>query len=227
LNVLVKLQASEAKEKKRPPLDLAVVIDTSGSMRGDKLRDSKRAALELLTTLRPEDRVTLIAYASNVNRLSHRLLVDNEGKETLRTLIMGLRSTGSTALGPALFDAFSALQTIESTMNLRHVILMSDGLANVGEKRPSVIGARAAAAFRAGISVSTMGVGLNYNEDLMTQVADQGGGRYHFIKDSAQIAGILGEELNGLVGIVVWNVVFRFTGSDGVILSKAFGYPVE
>jgi Ca-activated chloride channel family protein len=227
LNVLVKLQASEAKEKKRPPLDLAVVIDTSGSMRGDKLRDSKRAALELLTTLRPEDRVTLIAYASNVNRLSHRLLVDNEGKETLRTLIMGLRSTGSTALGPALFDAFSALQTIESTMNLRHVILMSDGLANVGEKRPSVIGARAAAAFRAGISVSTMGVGLNYNEDLMTQVADQGGGRYHFIKDSAQIAGILGEELNGLVGTVARNVVLRFTGSDGVILSKAFGYPVE
>jgi len=228
LNVLVKLQAAEAANKTRPPLDLGVVIDTSGSMSGGKLRDAKRAALELVAALRADDRVTLIAYSSSVRRLTNRLPADAEGKAILKNHVTGLNSSGSTALGPALFDAFGALQQgANDGLRLRHVILMSDGLANVGERRPKVLGQRSAEAFRRGISVSTMGVGLNYNEDLMTHVADQGGGRYHFIKESNQIASILTDELNGLVGTVARNVVMRFNGIDGVNLIKAFGYPFE
>jgi Ca-activated chloride channel family protein len=226
LNVLVKLKAEKSSDSARPPLDLALVVDTSGSMRGDKIRDSKMAAIELINSLAPNDRVTLISYSGRVHpREAH--LMDEAGKGMLKAQISRLNASGSTALGPALFTAFDALQTRNDGMRLRHVILMSDGRANVGEKRPEVIGARAADAFRKGISVTSMGVGLDYNEDLMTRVADQGGGRYHFIEKSSQIAGLLTDELKGLVGTVARNVVLSFKGSDGIEITKVFGYPVE
>jgi Ca-activated chloride channel family protein len=195
-------------------------------MSGEKIRDVKAAALELVDTLEATDRVTLISYSSGVSRLTTNLPANETGKATLRNHILRLGSGGSTALGPALFDAFAALTSTTSSTESRmsHVILMSDGLANVGEQRPDMIGARAAAAFRQGVSVSTMGVGLDYNEDLMTKVADQGGGRYHFIKESNAIAGILSDELKGLVATVARNVVLKFESPIGARVLKVFGY---
>jgi len=192
------------------------------------MTDSKLAAHKLIDALSAHDKVTLIQYASDVRRMTFRRAADAAGKAQLKNQINALQSGGSTALGPALFDAFEALSTMaQDGTRLRHVILMSDGLANVGEKNPKVLAQRSADAFRAGISVTTLGVGLDYNEDLMTQVADEGGGRYHFIKDSHQIVGILGDELNSLVGTVARNVVVKFRGHDGIKLVKAFGYPTS
>ena len=226
LNVLVQLQADKATFGKRPPLDLMLTLDKSGSMRGDKLRDSKTAAMNLVDQLRPDDRVTLISYSSSVN-MSRTFEMNTAGKQALKQRIMGVVSGGSTALGPALFRAFDTLRARRDTGRVRHVILMSDGRANVGVSDPAVIGARAANAFKSGISVSSIGVGLDYNEDLMTQVADMGGGRYHFIEKSELIAEILTGELNGIAGTVARDVNLAFENRDGIRLEKAFGYPVS
>jgi Ca-activated chloride channel family protein len=109
-------------------------------------------------------------------------------------------------------------------LRMAHVMLLSDGLANVGEKNPQALGQRAAAAFAAGVSISTFGVGLDYNEDLMTRLADQGGGRYHFIKDSEAIAGVLDDEMKGLVATVARGIEISFQLADGTKVSKVFGY---
>ncbi len=224
-NVLVQLAAGPSINQDRPPLDLAIVLDRSGSMRGQKLTDSKLAAIKLVDGLGDDDRVTLISYSSTVSR-SPSLMMTREGKDQVKKLVKTLSAGGSTALGPALFSAFETLGAAGNESRVRHVILMSDGIANVGESNPSVIGQRAADAFRRGISVSTMGVGLDYNEDLMTQVADQGGGRYHFIENSQNIAAILSDELNGVAGTVARNVRLIVDAQAGVKLIKAFGYPV-
>ena len=208
LNVRLHLEADDVGSTERPPLDLALVLDTSGSMSGEKLRDAKAAALSLLSSLDRRDRVTLIAYASHVQRIANRVTMDNAGRRHLTQHILGLRAGGSTALGPALEDAAQVLnRSSGGSLMLRHVILMSDGVANVGESRPDILAARARQAFRNGISLSTMGVGLDYNEDLMTKVADMGGGRYHFIEDSANIASVLNDEFQGLVATVARDVL--------------------
>ncbi|MEE2756692.1 MAG: VWA domain-containing protein [Myxococcota bacterium] len=225
VNILVQLAAAPSITRERPPLDLAIVLDRSGSMRGQKLTDSKLAAIKLIDGLRASDRVTLISYSSSVSR-SEAFVMNKVGKEQVKRLVNAISAGGSTALGPALFSAFDTLGEAGNESRVRHVILMSDGIANVGEMNPSVIGQRAADAFRRGISVSTMGVGLDYNEDLMTQVADQGGGRYHFIENSQNIASILADELNGVAGTVARNVRLVFAGQTGVQLIKAFGYPM-
>ncbi|MEE2789507.1 MAG: VWA domain-containing protein [Myxococcota bacterium] len=228
LNVLLRLTADGIGSTVRPPLHLALVLDTSGSMSGPKLRDVKAAAISLLKRLDGRDRVTLLSYSSHVSRLAIRRPMDDTGRAELIHHIIGLRAGGSTALGPAMLDAFSILR--EDTLHplmLRHAILMSDGLANVGERDPRRLGAQAQSAFHQGVSLSTMGVGLNYNEDLMTKVADMGGGRYHFIQDSAKITSVLNDELNGLVATVARDVRVDVRPMNGVRLEKVFGYPVR
>ena len=188
----------------------------------------KLAAHQLIDSLSAQDKVTLIQYASHVRRVTFQQVADSAGKIQLKSYINGLTSGGSTALGPALFDAFSALsQSGDSDTHLRHVILDVRRFGKCRRENPSVLARHSADAFRSGVSVTTMGVGLDYNEDLMTQVADEGGGRYHFIKDSQEIAGILGDEINSLVGTVARKVVVKFKGRDGVKLVKTYGYPVD
>ncbi|MCA9547801.1 MAG: VWA domain-containing protein, partial [Myxococcales bacterium] len=224
LDVLVRLKGDGAVPAERAPMDLVIVLDRSGSMRGDKLVAVKSAALKLLDRLGKDDRVTLISYSDDVT-------VDALGGPTgpsgraLRDALMRVSAGGSTALGPALFKAIEQLERGDrGEARMAHVMLLSDGLANQGEQRPEVIGARAAGGFRVGVSVSTLGVGLDYNEDLMTRVADQGGGRYHFIKDSEAVAAVLNDEMNGLVATVARGVELEL---KGVQVIKAFGYPSD
>ncbi|MBR58637.1 MAG: hypothetical protein CMH54_11545 [Myxococcales bacterium] len=228
LNVLLRLKGAENKATKRPGLDLAIVLDRSGSMSGAKIVAVKTAALKLLDALNESDRVTLISYATNVQLHSQSVKLDAEGKASLKKHILAIRSGGSTALGPALFQALDHLEGGDrGTSNLAHVMLLSDGLANVGPQDPVVIGRRTSLAFKRGITVSTLGVGLDYNEDLMTRVADQGGGRYHFIENEATVAKVLQDELASLSGTVAGGTEIVLRPKNGVKITKVYGYPTE
>lgn len=227
LYVLVRLKAKAGgmSSSKRPPLDLAVVLDRSGSMSGQKLDDAKRAALDLIGQLSEKDRVTLVVYDTDVDVLAKRRAVDPAGRESLRNQLLKVQAGSNTALGPALYQALEILEPAErSEKDIAHVMLLSDGLANEGEKRPEMLSARAKQGFSRGVSVSTLGVGLDYNEGLMTQIADEGGGDYYFIKNSDAIPGILKDELAGLSETLARSVVLEFELEPGLAVSRVFGY---
>ncbi len=228
LNVLLKLEGQETATIKRQPLDLAVVIDRSGSMTGDKIASVKAAALELLKKLDQDDRVTLISYSDSVSLHAQSTRMTPQGRKSLRSKILRIRSGGSTALGPATIRALNILSSKKRRAQvLRHVMLLSDGLANTGESSPAALGNYAAQAFVKGVSLSTLGVGLDYNEDLMTHLADQGGGQYHFINDDTMIASVLDGELGGLMATVAREMSLKIKTAQGVAVKKVFGYPVS
>lgn len=228
LNVLVRLRGAGKATGERPPMDLAVVLDRSGSMNGDKILAVKQAALDLLKELRPADRITLISYSDDVTVHVERLMADGAGADMARAQILPMQATGGTALGPGLIRGLELLERAKRPeKELAHLLLFSDGQANIGEQSPEVLGARAAQAFKAQVSVSTLGVGLDYNEDLMTKIADQGGGRYHFIKGADEVARVLADELAGLVSTAASGISLEVRPAAGIEVSRVFGYPAE
>ncbi len=226
LDLLVRLRGDERGQAPRPPLDIAVILDSSGSMSGDKILAVKQAALDLLKELESGDRISLISYSSDVTVHVERLLADPAGLGTIRQKLLPIEATGGTALGPAMIRGLELLETAKRPEEvLAHVLLLSDGQANIGESSPDVLGVRAADGFGKGVSVSTLGVGLDYNEDLMTRLADQGGGRYHFIQDSQSIPRVLADEMAGLVATVATGMTLELRLAEGVKVDTIFGYP--
>ncbi len=224
LDVLVRIEAVDVPGAERPPLDLALVLDRSGSMAGEKLEAAKQAALETVRKLGPEDRLTFISYDDQVSVHTHRERVGNGRR--LQREILRISDGGGTALGPALRNGLDALQGAQRPDEvLAHVMLLSDGLANEGEARPEVLAQWASAAFGDGVATSTLGVGLDYNEDLMTKLADAGGGRYHFIESGPKVPEVLADEFSGLTGTVARNVAFETEAGPGIEVREIPGYP--
>jgi Ca-activated chloride channel family protein len=211
----------------RPPVNLALVIDRSGSMSGDKIAKAREAALEAVRRLGPDDIVALIAYDSRVETLVPAQRV-GDGRR-LEQAIRGLEAGGNTALhGGVTRGAEEVRRNLEDRRFVNRVILLSDGLANVGPSTPDELGRLGAMLVREGISVTTIGLGLGYNEDLMTRLAQRSDGNTYFVEHSGDLprifAGELGDVLNVVARRVVIEIVFpagvrpiHFVGRDGVI----------
>ncbi len=211
----------------RPPINLALVIDRSGSMAGDKIARAREAALEAVRRLAPDDIVALIAYDTSVQTLVSAQRV-GDGRR-LESAICRLEVGGNTALyGGVTRGAAEIRRNLEDRRYINRVILLSDGLANVGPSSPDELARLGTALGREGISVTTIGLGLGYNEDLMTRLAQRSDGNTYFVEHSGDLSRIFAAELGDVLNVVARRVVIeidfpagvrplRFVGREGVI----------
>ncbi len=209
----------------RSPLNISLVIDRSGSMSGDKLKYAKEAAKFVVQNLGPKDFVSIITYESGVQVVAAAQPVTN--KQHLINLIDNVNTGGSTNLSGGMFEGFTQVQVNKSDEYVNRVLLMSDGLANVGiSDSASLVQAAAKKLEETGIGLSTFGVGADFNENLMQSLAEYGG-NYYFIGTPDQIPDIFAKELNGLLLVAAQNLKLRIEFPAGVTLNKVFGYRYE
>ena len=203
-----------ATTRRSVPRDLTFVVDVSGSMAGRKLEQAKAAGRALLETLRPEDRFRIIDFSTDVRSFRDGWASGTDGNlAEARRYLASLRAEGSTNISGALEEA---LQRGRSTERLPLVVFVTDGEPTVGERNPDAIAALAARQ-RGDARVFAVGVSADVNATLIEQLAVEGHGTAHFVRDSESVERTVSLLARRLSTPVLTNVRLRV---DGVRLSQ-------
>jgi Ca-activated chloride channel family protein len=197
LDVLVRVQAPDAPPDLPPrnPLNLAVVIDRSGSMSGQPLHEAKRCAEFVLDGLQPADRLALVVYDDGVDTLVPALPVA-DAREVLRRAIRQIDSGGSTDLHGGWHQGVQTLLPHRAVDRVSRVILLSDGCANAGLVEPTAIWGQCREFADAGVGTSTYGLGAGFNEELMIGMARSGAGSSYYGESAADLMDPFREEFD-------------------------------
>jgi Ca-activated chloride channel family protein len=223
--VKIDLTASTPEKFRRTPLNLAVVLDRSGSMSGAKIEQARQAAIGLVDQLVTGDIFSLVAYSSEVQVLVPAQAV--EDKQALKRIIARISADGNTALYGGVEKGAEELARCFSKQKINRVILLSDGLANVGlSSTPDLrrLGNRLA---ERGISVTTIGLGDDYNEDLMSGLAEASDANYYYVKDTEKLPQIFAKELGQLLEIAAHEIKIEVTCPDGIRPIGFIGRPEQ
>jgi len=200
--------------KNRPAVNVALVLDKSGSMSGKKMQEAKAAAVAAVERLGKNDIVSVVAYDSTVRVIVPATKLSD--KKSVIDKINRIGAGGSTALFAGVSKGAEETRKFFDKGRVNRIILLSDGLANVGPKSPSELGRLGASLMKDGISVSTMGLGLDYNEDLMSKLAQKSGGNHAFIEGAEDLVRIFNYEFNSVLSVVAQEVAIEIHVSKGI-----------
>jgi len=208
-------------------VDMVIVLDRSGSMKGRKINDARQAVLKLLSNLTSRDRFALVTYSDGVQIASGLLNVTRSNRHQMESAVSGVQVGGGTNLGAGLQAGINLLRSSNRGTNAAKVILISDGLANKGITDVQALSGIAAVAVEKEFAVSTVGVGAEFNEYLMTAIADQGTGSYYYLENPAAFAEVFQQEFHNSRAAVVNNLKIQIPLRDGISLADAAGYPIS
>jgi Ca-activated chloride channel family protein len=230
LGLKLTLQAEETAAPNRGEprnVDLVIVLDRSGSMKGRKINEARQAVLKLLSGLGAKDRFALVTYSDGVQIASSLLNVTRKNQQLLESAVSRVRVGGGTNLGAGLQAGINLLGSFDRNTNAAKVILISDGLANKGITDVQALSGIAAVAVEKEFAVSTVGVGDEFNEYLMTAIADQGTGSYYYLENPAAFAEVFQKEFHDTRTSIVNNLKIQIPLKDGISLVDAAGYPIN
>ncbi len=206
-------QSQEAQESQRPPLNLALVIDRSGSMSGSKLSHARKAARFLASELTARDRLAIVSFDDEI-----KVVIPSQPVRDPQPLIAAINTIESGGL-TALFDGWlaGAMQVAEhlNPSALNRVLLLSDGHANQGLTDQAEIAEKVAGLSQRGVSTSAFGLGLDFDEDLMGAIATAGDGTLAHIESPQQLKDLYASELQGLATTIGRKVSLGVRAKNG------------
>lgn len=205
----------------RAPLNVALVLDQSSSMAGEKIQRAKEAAIMAVSKLSANDVVSIVTYDTTVRVLVPATKAAN--KDKLYQAIELIRANGNTALFAGTSKGADEVSRYLDSERVNRVVLLSDGMANIGPDTPKELGQLGKALAKKGMSVSTIGLGLGYNEDLMTQLANYSDGNHDFVKDYGDLARVFDHEFGDAMSVVAQDVSVEIVCDDGVVPLRVVG----
>lgn len=231
--LLVQIAAApppETTPRRQAPLDVAFVLDRSGSMAGDKLQLVKEAVNLAVSHLGDDDRAALVVYDHAVDILAPLQAATPRAKTTLRLALHGVDAGGSTDLGGGWLTGCHELGRVmdeQSGSRVRRTLLLTDGLANLGITDPGELFTHAHELRQRGIGTTTLGVGLDFDETLLEGMAEAGGGNFQFIAEASLLHAFFERELQELLTIAATGLSVTLTLPHGVRAHLVTALPRE
>jgi len=212
-HLLLELNAPLAKDYKRnTPLNLAFVLDSSGSMAGSKIEYVKQAVIFALKQLTADDAASLTTFNSSVYTIFPGSRVVNS-RELIQE-VFKIGATGMTNLSGGLLQGYQELDRFFSDKAINRVILLTDGLANVGITNHQELAEIAAKNSAQNKTLTCLGVGVDFDENLLMTLTDAGRGNYYYINTPDRIPAFFEQELNGLSKIAAQNIKLTLNFPD-------------
>ena len=218
LDLLVRVQAPDLptdKAVEHTPKRLALVVDRSGSMQGKPLREALRCVMHIASHLTPKDQLSLVVYDDQVEIMVP--LSEVSSVTAIQQAVDMVHSGGSTDLFSGWLKGAEQLEG-GTARAVSRVLLLSDGQANHGETRISHIQPECKTWLEKGVSTTTVGLGRDFNEDLMIAMADAGGGQQYYGQTAEDLYDSFDQELSLLQAMYLRGIALKLIPAPGVIV---------
>jgi Ca-activated chloride channel homolog len=225
--VIAGRSAGEEERTVRRPTDLVVVLDRSGSMQGEKIEHARAAVRELVGRLGSDDRFALVTYSNTATVTIPLGGADDGARAAWTACLATIVADGGTNMSGGLDLGLDVLEGARAPGRTARAILISDGLANQGDPTPEGLVRRASRAAHGEYVLSTVGVGSDFNEYLMTALADAGAGNYYYLRGSDDLGTVFAREFDAARETVASGLAVEIEPGRGVRVVDAAGYPLE
>jgi Ca-activated chloride channel family protein len=212
-----------AAPKVRPAMDVAIVVDTSGSMAGPKIESARAAARAMVQSLHDGDIVSLDTFNDMARTVVPPTTLDFESRERILRSIAMLGTGGGTNMFAGLSNGESHMRMAPQTHSVRRIVVISDGKANVGPSSPESLGQLAEAGLRNRAQITSLGVGTDYDENTLNALAVKSSGRIFHISQPVEMHAILKKEIDLLSSTLASDAFLEIVPAPGVQLVAAEG----
>lgn len=219
----LRIDTKTLADENRPPVNLAVAIDTSGSMEGDAMTHARDAAIQLLTQLEDGDRLAVIAFHSTSEVIVPSTELTDGNKDAIAEQIRGMKAMGTTDMAGGLSLALQQLSAHRADDRISRLVLLSDGVPN--DEAPIIPLAQNAQ--NGGITITALGLGLDYNETLLANVAQRSGGSFHYVEEPNMVAGVFRDEVLRLKRLVAQQMTLILNPGPGVTIHEVIGHQIQ
>ncbi len=225
VHLQIALMARQGEAPPRPRMDVRLVLDRSGSMMGDKWQQAVAAAHQLVDRLQPGDTFGLVSYSDDASLDLPPARVGD--RHAAHTAVDALYPGGGTNIEAALRMAAAHAPTRHAMNDVLLVVLVSDGVATIGQTNASQLAELARGTFdRGGVLTTTIGLGSDFDEDTMLSIAREGSGSYHFVRRASDVGTILTDELEERAQAVAQALRLRIELGEGVVATRVYGSQV-
>lgn len=227
MELILEAEEPASSDFAQVPTDLVVILDRSGSMAGTKMEYARAAIGELISRLDGQDRFALVTYSSGAQLTIPLTRAVGSVRQTWHQIVESIQPNGGTNMSSGIDVAINTVEASREASRAARIILISDGLANEGDASFAGLSRRASQVSRWEYVLSTVGVGEDFNEQLMSALADAGTGNYYYLANSYELAQVFAREFEATRQTVATGLEVIIDPGKGVDVIEAAGYPLQ
>lgn len=206
-----------------PPVNLGIVIDRSGSMKGERIANAMNAAALAVERMRDGDMVSVVSFDTKADVVVPPTVIGPDTRRSVEARIRGIRLGGDTCISCGLEEAMHELMSVpQSNDRVSRMLLLSDGATNSGIRDVPGLRALAARLRDRGCSISTIGVDVDFDEKVLGAIANEASGRHYFVRNASGLPAIFSQEFDSLVASVASDGELVIKLAPGVEVDQVF-----